>query len=213
MERFEWFRFSVPAVPLRRGCCVFQYSLNREDGSGFGSWKTVLAVPVPRSVPAQRALRDRLMSRGKNCLPTVSRQFLTRNYPRPNCLLKCLPNCLSPTREGFLSSFKINPAVRVIARQVRDKNCLAAIFAPRHQSVSSGPLGGKTVPTVPVSRFRFGSWATLQIVPVSLGCGHTGPKPFFGEGSYGTYNTKGPSGTGSSAMRSWNCSENQDWKY
>ena len=89
----------------------------------------------------QRALRHRLMSRGKNCLPTVSRQFLTLNYPRPNCLLKCLPNCLSPTREGFLSSFKINPAVRVIARQVRDKNCLAAIFAPRHQSVSSGPLG------------------------------------------------------------------------
>ena len=89
----------------------------------------------------QRALRDRLMSRGKNCLPTVSRQFLTRNYPRPNCLFKCLPSCLSPTREGFLSSFKINPAVRVIARQVRDKNCLAAIFAPRHQSVSSGPLG------------------------------------------------------------------------
>ena len=91
--------------------------------------------------PTHRALRDRLMSRGKNCLPTVSRQFLTRNYPRPNCLLKCLPNCLSPTREGFLSSFKINPAVRVIARQLRDKNCLAAIFAPRHQSVSSGPLG------------------------------------------------------------------------
>ena len=90
---------------------------------------------------AQRALRDRLMSRGKNCLPTVSRQFLTRNYPHANCLLKCLPNCLSPTREGFSSSLKINPAVRIIARQVRDKNCLAAIFAPRHQSVSSGPLG------------------------------------------------------------------------
>ena len=98
----------------------------------------------PRAVAffqTQRALRDRLMSRGKNCLPTVSRQFLTRNYPHPNCLLKCLPNCLSPTREGFLSSIKTNPAVRVIARQVRDKNCLAAIFATRHQSVSSGPLG------------------------------------------------------------------------
>ena len=28
---------------------------NREDGSGsgFGSWKTVLAVPVPRSVPGK----------------------------------------------------------------------------------------------------------------------------------------------------------------
>ena len=106
-----------------------------------------------REVTSQRALRDRLMSRGKNCLPTVSRQCLTRNYPRPNCLLKCLPNCLSPTREGFLSSFKINPAVRVITRQVRDKNCLAAIFAPRHQSVSQGPLGSGfckgTVPGAP----------------------------------------------------------------
>ena len=27
MERFEWFRFSVPAAPLRRGFYVFQYSL------------------------------------------------------------------------------------------------------------------------------------------------------------------------------------------
>ena len=33
--------------------------------------------------------------------------------------------------------------MRVIARQVREQNCLAAIFAPRHQSVSSGPLGRK----------------------------------------------------------------------
>ena len=81
------------------------------------------------------------MSRGKNCLPTVSRQFLPRNYPRPNRLLKCLPNCLSRTGEGIFSSFKITPAVRVIARQLRDKNCLGAIFAPGHQDVSQGPLG------------------------------------------------------------------------
>ena len=80
------------------------------------------------------------MSRGKNCLPTVSRQFLTRNYPRPNCLLKCLPNCLSPTGDGILSSFKITPAVRVIARQLRGKNCPGEIFAPGHQDVSQGPL-------------------------------------------------------------------------
>ena len=26
---------------------------HREDGFGFGSWKTVPAVPVPRSVPAK----------------------------------------------------------------------------------------------------------------------------------------------------------------
>ena len=29
--------------------------------------------------------------------------------PHPNCLLECLPNCLSPTREGFFSSFKNCP--------------------------------------------------------------------------------------------------------
>ena len=81
------------------------------------------------------------MSRGKNCLPIVSRQFLTRNYPRLNRLLKCLPNCLSPTGEGIFSSFKITPAVRVIARQLRDKNSPGAIFALGHQDVSQGPLG------------------------------------------------------------------------
>ena len=36
---------------------------------------------------------------------------------------------------------KITPAVRVIARRLRDINCLAAMFAPRHPDVSSGPLG------------------------------------------------------------------------
>ena len=80
---------------------------------------------------------DILMPRGKNWLPTVPRQFLTRNYPHPNCLFKCLPHCLSPTREGFFfSSFEIAPAVRVIARQLSGKNCLAAIFASRHQDQS-----------------------------------------------------------------------------
>ena len=32
---------------------MFQYSLTGKDGSGLGSWKTVPAVPVPRSVPAK----------------------------------------------------------------------------------------------------------------------------------------------------------------
>ena len=31
--------------------------------------------------------------------------------------------------------------VRVIARQLSGKNCLAAIFASRHQDASPGPLG------------------------------------------------------------------------
>ena len=49
VERFEPFRFSVPAVPLKKGFCVFQYSLTGKGGSGCGSWKTV-SVPVPLSV-------------------------------------------------------------------------------------------------------------------------------------------------------------------
>ena len=55
MERFERFRFSVPAVPLRRGFLCVSVQFGREDGSssGFGSWKTVPAVPVPCSVPGK----------------------------------------------------------------------------------------------------------------------------------------------------------------
>ena len=45
------FRFSVPAVPLRSGffCVSAQFSREDGSGSGFGSWKTVPAVPVPLS--------------------------------------------------------------------------------------------------------------------------------------------------------------------
>ena len=55
MERFERFRFSVLAVPLRRGflCVSVQFSTEDGSSSGFGSWKTVPAVPVPRSVPGK----------------------------------------------------------------------------------------------------------------------------------------------------------------
>ena len=55
MERFERFRFSVPAVPQRRGVLCVSVQFSREDGSGsgFGSWKTVPAVPVPCSVPGK----------------------------------------------------------------------------------------------------------------------------------------------------------------
>ena len=55
MEQFERFRFSVPAVPPRRGFLCVSVQSHREDGSGsvFGSWQTVPAVPVPRSVPAK----------------------------------------------------------------------------------------------------------------------------------------------------------------
>ena len=40
-----------------------------------------------------------------------------------------------------IDNTKITPTVRVIARQLSGKNCLAAIFASRHQDASLGPLG------------------------------------------------------------------------
>ena len=54
MERFNWFRFSVLEVPLQDGFSVFQCSLTGKDG--FGSWKTVPAVPVPLSVSGKTVL-------------------------------------------------------------------------------------------------------------------------------------------------------------
>ena len=44
--------FGSGASSFKRNFSVFRYSLARKDGSGsgFGSWKTVPAVPVPLSV-------------------------------------------------------------------------------------------------------------------------------------------------------------------
>ena len=80
----------------------------------------------------QKSTRNRLlyrgpdisMSRGKNCLPTVSRQFLSRNYPHPSCLRKC-----QKRERVFCPSFQITFTVRVIARQSRDKTYLVAILS------------------------------------------------------------------------------------
>ena len=49
MERFERFRFSVPAVPLGGGLCVFQYSFTERT--------------VPVSVPGKRFRRFRFRVR------------------------------------------------------------------------------------------------------------------------------------------------------
>ena len=63
--RALWVRFgdrTVRAVPVfgsggssKEGFLCVSAQFHREDGSGsgFGSWKTVPAVPVPRSVPAK----------------------------------------------------------------------------------------------------------------------------------------------------------------
>ena len=91
----------------------------------------------------QRALRGILMHRGKNWLPTLLQQFLTRNYPHNQIVSLNASQIASPPhrRLGLFSSFKIAPVVRAIARQLSGRNCLAAICASRHQDASPGPLG------------------------------------------------------------------------
>ena len=105
-------------------------------------WKRFPTGTPLRGTPlTQRALRDILMSRGKNCLPIVSRQFLTRNYPRPNRLLKCLPNCLSPTGEGILSSFKIYPCGEGICETSERQKLSRGNFCPGTSRCLAGPTG------------------------------------------------------------------------
>ena len=103
---------------------------------------------------SQRALRDTLMSRGKNWLPTVSRQFLTRNYPRPNCLLKCLQNCLSPTREGIFPLSKFPPRwgqlrdnweTKIASRQFLPRDIKVSLLAHWERVVfQKGGFGGSS---------------------------------------------------------------------
>ena len=56
MERFDRFRFSVPAVPEQKTFVCVSVHFKRKDGSGFGFWKTVPAVPVPLSVSGKTVL-------------------------------------------------------------------------------------------------------------------------------------------------------------
>ena len=65
------------------------------------------------------------MPRHKDWLPTVSRQFLTRNYRRPNCLLKWLPNfgaCSTTTKflDNKISTFNI-----LLSWRSHEKQCFA----------------------------------------------------------------------------------------
>ena len=78
--------------------------------------------------------------------------------PSPKLSPKMPPKLSLAHKRGHFFLFQITPAVRVTARQLRDKNCLAAIFVSRHQGVSSGPLGKEITPqcgeTCPISGQR-----------------------------------------------------------
>ena len=77
LERFERFRFSVPAVPLQKG---LQYSFTGRggSGSGFGSWRTVPAVPVPLSVSGKTVLTVQVSGSSSVLEPTCT--FGLRNF-------------------------------------------------------------------------------------------------------------------------------------
>ena len=62
--------------------------------------------------------------------------------PSPKLSPKMPSQLPLPHKRGLFFLFQSCPAVRVIVRQLSGKNCLAAIFASRHQDASLGPLGG-----------------------------------------------------------------------
>ena len=98
------FRFSVPAVPLQKGF-FFQYSLTEKDGSGFGSWKTVPAVPVPLSVSGKTVPTVPVSGSGSvpepSCIATLvahrgpTALTLPRHHsqPRQTCCLRLMGDC------------------------------------------------------------------------------------------------------------------------
>ena len=148
MERFERFRFSVPAVPLRRGFLCVSVQSHREDGSGSGfrSWKTVPAVPVPRSVPAKtqkkrgvHKISARNSGTGNGCANFMGAwHFLVLSAGKPPHAHKIPPSrggCRSFLEGGGGSANFIFMG--------------AGIF-PKNGSDGSG------------FRFRFGSWVTLK---------------------------------------------------
>ena len=78
---------------------------------------------------------------GKKLSPHCLETIFDSQLPSPKSSPKMPPKLSLPHRRGHFSSFKITPAVRAIARQLRDKNCPGPKIAPGHQDVSQGPLG------------------------------------------------------------------------
>ena len=105
-----------------------------------GSFPTKTLKSVIFLLPPEGPARHLDVSRQKlspHCLETV----LDSQLPSPKLSPKMSPKISRAHKRGFFSLFQNCPAVRVIARHLRGKTCLAAIIVPRHQDVPSGPLG------------------------------------------------------------------------
>ena len=106
-------RCGIAGEALRRNMPLLKITNTPlQGGQGQRFWNRAIRDSLPlisALCPYPEGPARHLDVSRQTCLPSVSRQFLTRNYPRPNCLLKCLPNSLSPTREGFFPLSKIFP--------------------------------------------------------------------------------------------------------
>ena len=78
--------------------------------------------------------------------PNCLERFLTRNYPRMNCLLQCLPECLSPTREGIFPLSKITLRGEGNCETSERQKLSCGNFVPRHQDVG---VFGESVSSLP----------------------------------------------------------------
>ena len=68
-----------------KGFSVFQHSLTGKDGSPFGSWKTVPAVPVPLSVSGKMVPTAAVSGSGSLPEPTVDFFSCNGLHDRKNC--------------------------------------------------------------------------------------------------------------------------------
>ena len=129
---FGWFSFPVSPYPVgpARHLNVPGQKLPRDN------FCLSIASQLPPEGPARHldASRQKLTP---HCLAAI----FDSQLPSPKLSLKMPPKLPLPHNRGIFSSFKIAPVVRVTARQLSGKNCLAAIFASRHRDASPGPLG------------------------------------------------------------------------
>ena len=107
-------------------CVSVQFSREAGSGSGFSSWKTVPAVPVPRSVPGPDPPNLAFLEKAR-VLPQKSKGFTLRGTPK----------ILGKGRRNARKS-----------KENRKKK-----KARKSKKARIGGSGGKAVPTVPVSGF------------------------------------------------------------
>ena len=99
---------------------------------------------------SQRALRDILMSRGKNWLPAISRQFLTLNYPRPKLSPNMPPKLPLPHNRGHFFLFQNCPRGEGNCAAVERQKLSRGNFCLAASRCLSGPsgLGRLAVPQI-----------------------------------------------------------------